>query len=57
MDGDGVLTVQELVSWLETHKLIKLESEGRDRDMDRILEGQGQQSGEDEKSEEFSKQK
>jgi len=54
-DGDGVLTVQELVAWLETNKLIKLESEGRDRDMERILEGK--QSGEDEISDESMKQK
>lgn len=35
---DGVFTVQELISWIETNKLVKLESEGRDADMDRIME-------------------
>jgi hypothetical protein len=37
-DGDGVLTVQELIKWIDTNKLVKLESEGRDADMDRIME-------------------
>jgi len=35
---DGVFTVQELISWIQTNKLVKLESEGRDADMDRIME-------------------
>jgi len=39
-DGDGVLTVQELIKWIDTNKLVKLESEGRDADMDRIMDKQ-----------------
>lgn len=35
---DGVFTVQELIKWIETSKLVQLESEGRDADMDRIME-------------------
>lgn len=35
---DGVFTVQELISWIETNKLVKFESEGRDAEMDKIME-------------------
>ena len=43
------MTVQELLLWLERHKLIRLESEGRDRDVDIILENeQSRAQGEDE---------
>lgn len=54
--------MQELVSWLEKNKLIRLESEGKYQDVDRIREGQqGQQSGgvqiEDETSDQSGKQK
>ena len=35
---DGVFTVQELIRWIETNRLLKLEEEGRDADMDRIME-------------------
>jgi hypothetical protein len=41
---DGVFTVQELIKWIETNKLVKLESEGRDADMDRIMENQSTES-------------
>ncbi|KAL3923319.1 MAG: hypothetical protein SGILL_001723 [Bacillariaceae sp.] len=34
---DGVFTVQELIQWIETNKLIKFESEGRDADMDKLM--------------------
>ena len=37
---DGLFTVQELIQWIETNKLLKFESEGRDADMDRIMESQ-----------------
>ena len=30
--------MQELIRWIETNKLMKYESEGRDADMDRIIE-------------------
>jgi hypothetical protein len=36
--------VQELIRWIETNKLVKLESEGRDADMDRIMESQSAES-------------
>ena len=35
---DGVFTVQELIDWIDEHKLIKFAEEGRDADMDRIFE-------------------
>jgi hypothetical protein len=35
---DGVFTVQELIEWIETNKMVKFESEGRDADMDKIME-------------------
>jgi hypothetical protein len=37
-NGDGVFTVQELINWIETNKLMKYEEEGRDADMDRMME-------------------
>ncbi len=44
---DGVFTVQELISWIETNKLVKLESEGRDADMDRIMENHSENAKDD----------
>jgi len=35
---DGLLTVDELMKWCDEHRLIKLMEEGRDADMDRIIE-------------------
>lgn len=35
---DGLFTVQELYNWIETNKLVRFQSEGRDADMDRIME-------------------
>eukprot|EP00934_Nitzschia_sp_Nitz4_P008592 Nitzschia sp. Nitz4//scaffold239_size30010//14829//17923//NITZ4_008012-RA/size30010-snap-gene-0.32-mRNA-1//1//CDS//3329543568//8582//frame0 len=35
---DGVFTVQELIKWIETNKLVQLAEAGADADMDRILE-------------------
>ena len=32
--------MQELINWIETNRLVKLELEGRDADMDRIMENQ-----------------
>mmetsp|Transcript_25950 Transcript_25950/g.29140 ORF Transcript_25950/g.29140 Transcript_25950/m.29140 type:complete len:914 (-) Transcript_25950:80-2821(-) len=37
---DGVFTVQELIKWIETNQLVKFESEGRDAEMDKIMESQ-----------------
>jgi len=37
---DGVFTVQELIEWIETNQLVKFESEGRDAEMDKIMESQ-----------------
>lgn len=37
---DGVFTVQELIKWIETNQLMKFESEGRDAEMDKIMESQ-----------------
>jgi hypothetical protein len=33
-----VFTVQELIQWIDEHKLVKFVEEGRDADMDSILE-------------------
>lgn len=35
---DGVFTVQELINWIETNQLVKFQSEGRDAEMDKIME-------------------
>jgi len=37
-DRDGSFTVDELIKWIDEHKLVKFVEEGRDVDMDRILE-------------------
>lgn len=37
---DGVFTVQELIQWVETNQLVKFVEEGRDADMDRIMQQQ-----------------
>ena len=29
--------MQELIQWIETNKMVKFESEGRDADMDKIM--------------------
>lgn len=41
---DGIFTVKELIRWIETNKLVKLESEGRDADMDRVIENHAAES-------------
>lgn len=46
---DGVFTVQELITWIETNKLVQLESEGRDADMDRMMESKEENSKDAEK--------
>jgi hypothetical protein len=55
---DGVFTVQELIKWIETNKLVKLVSEGWDADMDTIMENQSSENQKDEnvQSEEASQQ-
>jgi hypothetical protein len=40
-----------LISWIETNKLVQLESEGRDADMDRIMESREETSEDDKKAE------
>lgn len=37
---DGVFTVEELRKWIDESKLVKLVKEGRDAEMDRIMENQ-----------------
>jgi hypothetical protein len=49
-NADGVFTVQELINWIETNKLVKLESEGRDADMDWIMESQSTENQKDEQA-------
>lgn len=36
-NSDGIFTVQELIQWMDEHKLVQFVEEGRDADMDRIL--------------------
>ncbi|GAX10333.1 hypothetical protein FisN_3Lh540 [Fistulifera solaris] len=36
-NSDGIFTVQELIQWIDEHKLVQFVEEGRDADMDRIL--------------------
>ena len=37
---DGLFSVEELSKWLETNKLVKLAEEGRDAEVDKIIETQ-----------------
>jgi len=37
---DGVFTVEELIKWIDEHKLVKFVEEDRDADMDHIIESQ-----------------
>jgi LETM1 and EF-hand domain-containing protein 1 len=39
---DGVFTVDELIKWIDEHKLVKFVEEGRDVDMDRVMESQAE---------------
>lgn len=41
--------MQELITWIETNKLVQLESEGRDADMDRMMESKEENSKDAEK--------
>mmetsp|Transcript_16115 Transcript_16115/g.34942 ORF Transcript_16115/g.34942 Transcript_16115/m.34942 type:complete len:950 (-) Transcript_16115:3546-6395(-) len=43
---DGVFTVQELINWIQTNKLVKFESEGRDAEMDKIMESKSNEKEE-----------
>lgn len=43
---DGIFTVQELIKWIETNQLVKFESEGRDAEMDKIMESQSNEKDE-----------
>ena len=46
---DGVFTVEELIKWIDEHKLVKFVEEDSDADMDRVVESQvsSQQKEED----------
>jgi hypothetical protein len=44
---DGLFTVQELYNWIETNKLVRFQSEGRDADMDGIMERNAAESKEE----------
>lgn len=37
---DGIFTVDELLLWLNEQKLVKFVEEGKDADLDRIMESQ-----------------
>ena len=41
---DGIFTVDELIKWIDRHKLVKFVEAGRDADMDRIMESQSSSS-------------
>jgi hypothetical protein len=48
---DGAFTVEEMVRWMDKHKLVKFVEEGRDADMDRILlENQSSEPARDEET-------
>jgi hypothetical protein len=40
--------VEELINWIDHHKLVKFVEEGRDADMDRIMESQSSEHKKDE---------
>jgi hypothetical protein len=37
---DGLFSLEELSKWVETNKLVKLVEEGRDAEVDKIIETQ-----------------
>jgi len=39
-DHDGIATLEEFTKWIETNKIIQLLREGKDGDLDRLLDGQ-----------------
>lgn len=46
---DGSITIQELISWIEVNQLVKFVEEGRDADMDRIIEKKAASENTDQK--------
>ena len=49
---DGLFSVEELSKWLETNKLVKLVEEGRDAEVDKIIEIQAAKMKEQNKKKE-----
>ena len=47
---DGVFTVDELIKWIDEHKLVKFVEEGRDVDVDRVMEKHASKDEADTKS-------
>lgn len=45
---DGVFTVEELIKWIDEHKLVKFVEEDSDADMDRVVESQASSQQKDE---------
>ena len=41
---DGIFTVDELLRWIDEHRLVRFVEEGRDVDMDKLLESQSSDS-------------
>jgi LETM1 and EF-hand domain-containing protein 1 len=58
-NNDGVFTVDELIKWINEHKLVKYAKEDRDDEMDRIMESQAESAkeGEAKQAEEAKKAK
>ena len=53
-NGDDEITVQELTNWIHTNKLVQLASEGRDVEMDRIMESHTTESSDSESADSSS---
>ena len=37
---DGIFTVDELLRWIDEHRLVRFVEEGRDVDLDKLIESQ-----------------
>jgi len=52
---DGLIVVDELIRWIDEHKLVEFVKEGRDADMDRIMENHASQSKQDDATSDVEK--
>lgn len=51
-----MFTVQEFIRWIDEHKLVTFVAEGRDADMDRVMESQSSNQPKEEVPEGVEKQ-
>jgi len=52
---DGVFTVEELIRWIDEHKLVEFVEEDRDAEMDQIMESQASSQSKEEEDQAAAK--